>query len=204
MAIKRNLLYLVDNKCYFFSEKKDTLFSFAYKKEIIKNGIINNEEQFIKETTKFLKDNRLLNSILGLSINLIVNPIYEEKDLLFTKNVLERIMINKVEITKYFDCLDLDIANYLEINNEYLLLFYQDQYHNKSYKYIPIDFFINQNKINEYIKDLLSHSNKSIYVYGQNCNLKSINALEKVCGNRVYLIENSEAFILSLCSKWTM
>ena len=166
-----------------------------------------NVNELVKSYEKDSQANAKRKPTNDLIIDMLLNSGLDSVNVNPTKSlqVANRGEVVEVAIKKViFDYLELDIANYLEINNEYLLLFYQDQYHNKSYKYIPIDFFINQNKINEYIKDLLSYSNKSIYVYGQNCNLKSINALEKVCGNRVYLIDNSEAFILSLCSKWTM
>ena len=59
--MKINVLYLIDNICYFISRKTNQLYKITYQKGVLKNGKIAKVNQFIKETKDKLVKNKLIN-----------------------------------------------------------------------------------------------------------------------------------------------
>ena len=195
-----NLLYLTDNMIYLKNKKRKEIIKHKINKNIIKFGKIYNIEKFLKEYNIFLNKYHLNNNLFGDTIKVIINPAYTPADMKILKTSLEKLNYRKIT----FECESKryklnNIKAFLNIQENYLILSYIDEYKKTNSTLIPSNFFLKNEDLLKYLKDKIQ--NKELYLIGKSDLLLEIfNNFEKKYNNKTYIYNNHELFLLdSMC-----
>lgn len=192
-----NIAYLTDETIYFKNVKTNKIIKQKINKNIIINGKVANIDKFMNVFDKILKDNNINNNIFGDTIKIIVNPTYTNSDNYLIKNLLEKFNFRKVFIENEIKNYKLNKENcYLNINNEYILMSYINEYQKIENYIIPNNFFNDEKSLFDYIKQKIK--NKVIYLIGTGEKLNMFfNNFEQDYGNSTYLINESDIYLLN-------
>lgn len=192
-----NIVYLTDETIYFKNVKTNKIIKQKINKNIIINGKVANIDKFMNVFDKILKDNNINNNIFGDTIKIIVNPTYTNSDNYLIKNLLEKFNFRKVFIENEIKNYKLNKENcYLNINNEYILMSYINEYQKIENYIIPNNFFNDEKSLFDYIKQKIK--NKVIYLIGTGEKLNMFfNNFEQDYGNSTYLINESDIYLLN-------
>lgn len=192
-----NIAYLTDETIYFKNVKTNKIIKQKINKNIIINGKVANIDKFMNVFDKILKDNNINNNIFGDTIKIIVNPTYTNSDNYLIKNLLEKFNFRKVFIENEIKNYKLNKENcYLNINNEYILMSYINEYQKIENYIIPNNFFNDEKSLFDYIKQKIK--NKVIYLIGTGEKLNMFfNNFEQDYGNSTYLINESDTYLLN-------
>ena len=192
-----NIVYLTDETIYFKNVKTNKIIKQKINKNIIINGKVANIDKFMNVFDKILKDNNINNNIFGDTIKIIVNPTYTNSDNYLIKNLLEKFNFRKVLIENEIKNYKLNKENcYLNINNEYILMTYINEYQKIENYIIPNNFFNDEKSLFDYIKQKIK--NKVVYLIGTGEKLNVFfNNFEQDYGNSTYLINESDIYLLN-------
>lgn len=192
-----NIAYLTDETIYFKNVKTNKIIKQKINKNIIINGKVANIDKFMNVFDKILKDNNINNNIFGDTIKIIVNPTYTNSDIYLIKNLLEKFNFRKVFIENEIKYYKLNKENcYLNINNEYILMTYINEYQKIENYIIPNNFFNDKKSLFDYIKQKIK--NKVVYLIGTGEKLNMFfNNFEQDYGNSTYLINESDIYLLN-------
>ena len=192
-----NIVYLTDETIYFKNVKTNKIIKQKINKNIIINGKVANIDKFMNVFDKILKDNNINNNIFGDTIKIIVNPTYTNSDNYLIKNLLEKFNFRKVLIENEIKNYKLNKENcYLNINNEYILMTYINEYQKIENYIIPNNFFNDEKSLFDYIKQKIK--NKVVYLIGTGEKLNVFfNNFEQDYGNSTYLINDSDIYLLN-------
>lgn len=192
-----NIVYLTDETIYFKNVKTNKIIKQKINKNIIINGKVANIDKFMNVFDKILKDNNINNNIFGDTIKIIVNPTYTNSDNYLIKNLLEKFNFRKVLIENEIKNYKLNKENcYLNINNEYILMSYINEYQKIENYIIPNNFFNDEKSLFDYIKQKIK--NKVVYLIGTGEKLNMFfNNFEQDYGNSTYLINDSDIYLLN-------
>lgn len=192
-----NMVYLTDETIYFKNVKTNKIIKQKINKNIIINGKVANIDKFMNVFDKILKDNNINNNIFGDTIKIIVNPTYTNSDNYLIKNLLEKFNFRKVLIENEIKNYKLNKENcYLNINNEYILMTYINEYQKIENYIIPNNFFNDEKSLFDYIKQKIK--NKVVYLIGTGEKLNMFfNNFEQDYGNSTYLINDSDIYLLN-------
>ncbi len=192
-----NIVYLTDETIYFKNVKTNKIIKQKINKNIIINGKVANIDKFMNVFDKILKDNNINNNIFGDTIKIIVNPTYTNSDNYLIKNLLEKFNFRKVLIENEIKNYKLNKENcYLNINNEYILMTYINEYQKIENYIIPNNFFNDEKSLFDYIKQKIK--NKVVYLIGTGEKLNMFfNNFEQDYGNSTYLINDSDIYLLN-------
>ncbi len=195
-----NYLYLVDNICY-YKANKNNIYTVKYDDNVLLRGKVNNEKEFYKETYLFLKKNNLINIFLSQKVTVVTNPLYTDLDKKNLKEILEKLNYTNIYFISINELLDLKETNYIEYNQEYIFLYYLNEFNQFSYKYIPNNFFPTLSEQFKFIGNTLNINNNKTYTYGQIINSKYLDKIEKYLNKKIYYLENAGIYLLNICPK---
>lgn len=187
-----NILYLLNNKIYYLSEKNKDIIVYNMPKNTMLYSKINNYKTFQKYFEKMLSDNKLLKVLSNGNIKVITNNLYTEVDNFFLKEVLKELNFNKILLYKESKILN-DYKNkvYIVINDEVLFINYK---HNNQ---IVTSVFINYFQMFDFLNDYLNKNfnNYKIFI-GNNSNedLKGLNV-------KHYIYQEYPVFLINLLYK---
>jgi hypothetical protein len=172
-----NYLYIVDNKCY-YKDKNGKIHEINYTRYTFVNGHLNDEKNFYLETYNYLHNHHLVNIFLNKKVTLIHNPMMLNPEIEIIKNNLEKMNYSKTNVINQISLLELETTNYLEINKDYSILYYQDKYKQEKYKFLPSDFYLTKEEYYQYISNIIQDNNDNpVYVYGQLVDIKELELL---------------------------
>lgn len=192
-----NLLYLTDDIIYLKNTKLNNVIKYKINKNTILNGKVFKVEKFLKTYTNLLNKYNLNNNIFGDTIKIIINPFYTPADVYFLQKLMEKFNYRKIifelETKKY----KLNNQNaYLNINDNYAILTYIDEYKKTKSFLIPENFFVNTDDLLKYIKSKIN--NKEIYIIGKGEIMSQIfQKFENKYKNKTYIYSENELFLLN-------
>lgn len=146
--------------------QEDTL-HFIYKCKLVsvkcsnclQEGYIVNKEIFMQEFSKVIKRIKIKNKLFGDNITVINNGYFTVGDLFFIENIFSELGFIKIYFKSIRDLLDRDNVTYVEINNNYIVLYLDKVI------YLSIKYFKDIPKILNFLKEFL---NKNIVLFGLN------------------------------------
>lgn len=192
-----NILYLTDDTIYLKNKKIDNIIKYKINDGIVNNGKVININKFINTYEKLINTNRINNSLFGETIKVIVPNIYSNADILVLKNILETFNYRKIFIdleSKYYK-LNNDNA-YINIQNNYMLLYYLDEYKKMNVKNIPSNFFSNMKDTMNYISKLVN--NKDLYLIGKGELFQDFfNKFESIYKIKTYMFTDNELYLIN-------
>lgn len=196
----KNVLYLVDDNILFFSKKFKKILKYKINNKALKNGKIANTKLFITSYKKFLNTYKLNNNIFGDTLTIIVNPEYTKVDIDIITNVFASLNYRKTNIVNEIKLYKLNGENaYLNYNQNYMILLYQDEFKEKKVFLIEQNFFTVEELI-KFIKQKIS--NRNIFCFGLNKDIDEfIKKLETNSQNTGYHFANDESYIIDLFLK---
>lgn len=182
---KRSILYINDNYIYYYQNKK--IYSKRFPENTLNKGKIININYFYNKFNDFLNSNNLLSHLFTIKLNIIINPTYSKAEKTILINILEKNNIKVNNIINEINYFDLQNNNYLNINEDYLILYFKNKKNKNDY------LFINKCLIDLIIKFLESMPKKQLILYGNNKDIDYYqNILEKALSVKVYIIKNYE------------
>lgn len=196
-----NVLYLTDNVCFYKRERAQKIYKLFYTDQVLKFGKVADEDLFVKQTNKLLTQKKLINIFVNQNLTVIINDTYTKIDKEILKNCLEKLNFRNILFKEESSILDLNKNNYISVNNEYIIIYYQNEYLQKVHKLIPSNFFKEYKQLINYINNELANK-KRIYLYGNNDVNKMYNFLQ--ASLEVYQAESPETYVLLVNTKWTL
>lgn len=182
---KRSILYINDNYIYYYQNKK--IYSKRFPENTLNKGKIININYFYNKFNDFLNSNNLLSHLFTIKLNIIINPTYSKAEKTILINILEKNNIKVNNIINEINYFDLQNNNYLNINEDYPILYFKNKKNKNDY------LFINKCLIDLIIKFLESMPKKQLILYGNNKDIDYYqNILEKALSVKVYIIKNYE------------
>jgi hypothetical protein len=195
--MKMNYLYLVDNIAFYKSYKNNNIFKIKLSKKEIKLGKISDINLFYNTFNTFLIQKHLINILYNEKITLIINETYTNSDKYLLEEILNKINFNQVYFINVSKILDLKNYNYLEINNDYLLMYYKNNLKKKKYRLIPSNFFNSNEELFNYINN--NFPSKDTLLYGNNTSIEDIlKELDKF-NNKInyYILEKPSSYLVN-------
>jgi hypothetical protein len=195
--MKMNYLYLVDNIAFYKSYKNNNIFKIKLSKKEIKLGKISDINLFYDTFNTFLIQKHLINILYNEKITLIINETYTNSDKYLLEEILNKINFNQVYFINVSNILDLKKYNYLEINNDYLLMYYKNNLKKKKYRLIPSNFFNSNEELFNYINN--NFPSKDTLLYGNNTSIEDIlKELDKF-NNKInyYILEKPSSYLVN-------
>lgn len=193
-----NVLYLTDNVCFYKRERTQKIYKLFYTEQVLKFGKVADEDLFVKQTNKLLTKKKLINIFVNQNLTVIINDTYTKIDKEILKNSLEKLNFRNIIFKAESSILDLNKNNYISVNNEYIIIYYQNEYLQKVHKLIPSNFFKENKQLINYVNNELSNK-KRIYLYGNNDVNKMYNFLQ--ASHEVYQAESPETYVLLVNTK---
>lgn len=167
-----------------------------YTLKSVDNYKIINKEQFILDITEVLKDSKINKSLLTDNINIIIDNTYSNLEKDNITNIFTELSFNEItflELTKLFNLKKQELLIDLSTNN--IKIYYLNE---------VIDQKVYFNKYNQILSVLLKniisiHTIKTVKLFGNNCNNKSIiNIVEKYSRAEVYIYSHPEQIPIML------
>jgi hypothetical protein len=195
--MKMNYLYLVDNIAYYKSYKNNNIFKIKLSKKEIKLGKISDINLFYDTFNTFLIQNHLINILYNEKISIIINETYNNSDKYLLEEILNKINFNQIYFINVSNILDLKKYNYLEINNDYILMYYKNNLKQKRYRLIPNNFFNTKEELLKYLNNYFP--SKDTLLYGNNTSIEEIlNKLEEFNNkNNYYILEKPSSYLVN-------
>ena len=193
----KNVLYLVDDYILYYSKKLKKLLKYKLPTKTLRNGKIANTKLFISSYKKFLTTHKLNNNLLGDTLTVIVNPDYTKVEIDILTNVFLSLSYRKINIVNEIKLYKLNSNNaYLNYNDQYLILTYQDEFKEKNVYLIDQKLGSNElliNLINSKLK------NRNIMGFGLNKDLAAfLKRLESNSLNTGYYFANNESYLIDI------
>ena len=190
----QTIIYLTDEFIYIASKEK--IEKVKLPKNLVLNGKVASINRFITKFMDISKKYNLNNSILGNKLKVLVHAKYTPADITLLKNIFEKLNFRKINIeieNKYYQ---LNQNNsWLNINSNYALLTYLNEYLKSETILIERNFFNNYLEFLAYIKSKIKNKNLFLIGASEECE-KILKDFETQYGNYTYLFENSETFLL--------
>lgn len=156
-----NIIYIAQNYISFIY--KNQLIRIDFPKEVLKNGIIIDKENFMKIYLSFYKKNRLSKKFWSIYLTVIHNSMYHENDISMLYEIFHDLGYNNIKLVCDKTVIPLNKkVNYL-INGDIIRLLYIDKYNSKK------ELFISKSDFENYeIKLLIRNrcNNKQLYILG--------------------------------------
>lgn len=194
----RNIVYLTDEVIYIKNNKLNEIIKSKIKKGIIKNGRVINKDKFINAFTKIINDNKINNNIFGSTIKIIVNSSYSSIDINNLKEIFTYLNYRKVLIdyeSKYYKLKNNNV--YLSIYDNYVYLYYLDEYKKVISILIPRNMFVSKEDFYLYIKYRVK--NREIMILGSGELLEDFfNEFEEKYHNKTFMFSDNETHIFNL------
>lgn len=191
-----NLLYMTDDIIYLKNKKKKNIIKYKINKNIIKFGKVYNIEKFLKEYSTFLNKNHLNNNLFGDTIKIIINSHYTPADITVLKSAMEKLNYRKIIFENESKRYKLNSTKaFLNIQDNYIILSFIDEYKKIKSMLIPTDFFVTLKDLLSYIKSQIK--DKDMYLIGNGEQINDIfNEFEKKYHNKTYIFNNHEVYLL--------
>ena len=181
--MKRNLIYLqfTENGLIILHNKE-------LKEYIIKsvnNYEIINKDQFIKEISNILENNKVNNKILTDNINIITDSTYSSFYLSNLESLFKELSFNKIEFTNILSIINIkDDELIIEISTSNIK-FLSNIINIKNNIY----YFKHKSILSIYLKSIVKkHNIKTIYIIGNYpYNKKIIDHIERITTSKVYI-----------------
>lgn len=186
--MKKNILYLFDNNISYYNYKKDAIIIDKIPKKIIIDGKIADYKKFNFYFSKYLNKHKLINSLFMEKIKIIINDTYTVVDKYILTEILEKNNFKTIEYLNEKNILNISKNAYLNLNEEYGLLYYKNIYNKIEMKFIKNNFFLTEKEFWLYIKKHIK--NKNLYIYG---NKKELIPNSKI---EYYIFQNPIIFLL--------
>ncbi len=186
--MKKNILYLFDNNISYYNYKKDAITIDKIPKKIIIDGKIADYKKFNFYFSKYLNKHKLINSLFMEKIKIIINDTYTAVDKYILTEILEKNNFKTIEYLNEKNILNISRNAYLNLNEEYGLLYYKNIYNKIEMKFIKNNFFLTEKEFWLYIKKHIK--NKNLYIYG---NKKELIPNSKI---EYYIFQNPIIFLL--------
>lgn len=183
------IIYIVEDTLHIvYKEKLIT----TVLKNCIQKGYIFDKEIFIQEFNKIIKKEKIKSKLFGDNITIVNNGYFKVSDLFFLESIFNDLGFIKIEFLNITELLPVMDAIFVEVNNNYLVIYLSDVL------YLDMKYFKDIPKI---INILSSFFNKNIAFFGLNKCVPSI----KVNGVNTYYLENYDKYItqsLLKVKKW--
>ena len=191
---KKNILLLTDD--YLYLKHNSIIIKNVIEKNIVKNGKIANVEKFLISFTKFIKKNKLNNSLFGDNIVVIINNTWTNSDIYVFKYLFSNLNYRKIEFVYDYSYYNLKSNNaYLEIRDNYMIINYFNDYKKIETIMITNNMFNNLDDKMSYIANLINK--RELYILGSGDEMhKFYNIFEDKYNIETYIYSNNETYIL--------
>lgn len=197
--MKSNYLYIVDNYLFYYHQKESKIYRLKIKSGVLKDGKIVNPKSFKSELSNVMGKAKLLHLIMPEKITIINNDSYEEIDKELLSTSFEELNFKVIKFIKESKLLDLKKANYISVNNDYVVAYYYGLNKQSCYKLVPTDFFQSEYDLYTYLKDLFNEN--PVYLYG--IAEIDVDKISSILNKKTYIIESPNTFIIKKLPHWT-
>ncbi len=186
--MKKNILYISENKLYYYSYKYNKIFECLIRSDVINESKISKPKIFFGIFNNFLKKNKLLTSIFTEKIDVIIEENFKDSD----KNILDEILLKlnfkniRYISTKSILKIKKNIL-YINNNKDYSVIYYKDKFDKEKTFVINKKIFVNSS-FEDYINKNYRNY-KTIYNFGEK-------ELEELKDFDLYIYQNSPYFII--------
>lgn len=173
------IIYIVEGTLHIVYKEK--IISTVLK-NCIQKGYIFDKEVFIQEFNKIIKKEKIKSKLFGDNITIVNNGYFKVSDLFFLESIFNDLGFIKIEFLNITELLPVMDAIFVEVNNNYLVIYLSDVL------YLDMKYFKDIPKI---INILSSFFDKDIAFFGLNKCIPSIS----VNGVNIYYLENYDKYI---------
>ena len=181
------IAFFVDNYLYLRIIKNNKDYKLRYDNYLFWGRIVK-PNILIKKISEILKKEKVLKLLSTLSVIAIYNPQLKYIDKKVIINTLEDSGFKDIKLYNTLELIQRS-KPYLEINNNYMIYYY-----NHKYEFIPFNKY---NKKEDIIKDILNGLNKDIYLIGISQDIIDLSEIHP----NLYYYNNYECYYLNKFKK---
>lgn len=182
-----NILYL-DDVINFYTKKLNLIIVFKPYKDTLKNGMICDQNKFIKCFNNMLIEYKLDKSIFKNNLIVIINNNYNKLDKLILKYILNELNYDKIKFINEINLISLDSKTlFINYNQNYFYIYYLNEL-NK----LKMNIYENNNLNKKLINQIIKNTNKQkVLIAGKN-----IKELLNIIKNKYYYYENANQLFI--------
>lgn len=179
------IFYLVDNSIFLYNLKSKNITRYNLRNYIC-NGRIVKVSSFIKKINEIIKQERIIKIFTGQNAIIIYEPFLKYNDKKIILDSFEQCGFKDIKLISTLQILPKN-KNYIEINENYLIL-----YSKKKYTVININEYF---KVKDILKRIISKITEEIFLLGINDKIPEFANLNK---NLFYLEDSIHYFLYNV------